>query len=122
MSEPDRVLVLDDDAQRGKWFRSRWPGAVWCRNGPAALKAMREEKFDLVFLDHDLGEQSRFDGSELANRMAEERLQQTATILIHTANPAGAAYMMARLQKYKPNVGCLSFPRLRQIVDGGRGF
>lgn len=49
-----RVFVLDDTEERLRWFRERCPKMRFATTSQAALDILSSEKFDLVFLDHDL--------------------------------------------------------------------
>ena len=53
-----RVLVLDDEEERHKYFRSilRNEDATFCYNFDEVLRSLTfEERYDIVMLDHDLG-------------------------------------------------------------------
>lgn len=49
-----RVFVLDDSQDRISWFRKHIPGVRYATTAEAALEILSTEKFDCVFLDHDL--------------------------------------------------------------------
>lgn len=49
-----RVFVLDDSEDRQQWFRERIPTAKSAKTTVDAIALLSSEKFDLVFLDHDL--------------------------------------------------------------------
>ena len=49
-----RVFVLDDTEDRISWFRQRIPGLRYAKTCDEALQILSTEKFDCVFLDHDL--------------------------------------------------------------------
>jgi CheY-like chemotaxis protein len=51
-----RILLLDDDPKRVYWFLTRFnPDRVHvCGTANAAIDALKSERFDVAFLDHDL--------------------------------------------------------------------
>lgn len=52
------ILVLDDNVERHEWFKKTLQGHNVTHTWTAtqAIKAMHKQKFDTVFLDHDLGD------------------------------------------------------------------
>lgn len=50
-----RVLVLEDDAERIVWFQDNLVKPVVCRTAHEAINRLKREKFDVIFLDYDLG-------------------------------------------------------------------
>jgi CheY-like chemotaxis protein len=48
------VLVVEDTEDRISWFRQRMPKAVFAKNAEAALRALEQQDFKMIFLDHDL--------------------------------------------------------------------
>jgi CheY-like chemotaxis protein len=48
------VFVLDDTEDRISWFRSKLPNLRFAKTCDEALEILSAEKFDIIFLDHDL--------------------------------------------------------------------
>ena len=48
------VLVVEDTEDRISWFRQRLPQAVFAKNAEAAFRALDQQEFRVIFLDHDL--------------------------------------------------------------------
>jgi len=102
------VLFLDDAEARWEVARAALEtnpgGAMWVTTAGDAIKAIQDNFFDCVFLDHDLGgevyvESGREDcGMEVVRWIIENR-PQIDMIIVHTWNvPAGrnmVAYLMA---------------------------
>ncbi len=112
-----RILVLDDDKNRHKTFARNLIGnehVVHAYTHDEAITALNEqEKFDVVFLDHDLndcehksldyssgyGGPVELTGLHVARHVAnlpEEKLPRFA--IVHSFNPSGAAHMMTVLR------------------------
>lgn len=74
------------------------PGEGWIEVSTAmeAIKALARQTFDLVSLDHDLGDHT-YDGHLVAAFIEEEafhgRMKSTC-IQVHSANPVGAKRML----------------------------
>jgi len=84
-----RVFVLDDTEDRISWFRSNLPNLRFAKTADEALEILSSEKFDLIFLDHDLswmdaGFPNRLhgNGKEVARYLARTRF--TGKIVIHS--------------------------------------
>lgn len=54
-----RILILEDDTERHKKFRENLIGhkIVIVTQSNQAIKLLQAEKFEVLFLDHDLGDQ-----------------------------------------------------------------
>lgn len=99
-----RVLFLDDDRERHRIFRQNAIGhdLVQAWSYEDALAALAGERFDQVFLDHDLsdqaamgtpgpGEKTGLDAAVLLAALPDDRRPQL--VVIHSYNPAGAQRM-----------------------------
>ena len=96
-----RALILEDDGNRIRQFKQRMLEMGWVADyvdtAPAAIKLLREKKYDIIFLDHDLGGEvyvntSRPDtGSEVARYIAVNPV--SCPVILHTLNVPGADYM-----------------------------
>jgi CheY-like chemotaxis protein len=98
ISKAWQVFVLDDSPARLRWFADRLPGAVLCRTCDDALQILVANRFDAVFLDHDL----RFmdaaypgrlhgDGLEVARFLV--RTQFSSKVFIHSVSEPGSQAM-----------------------------
>lgn len=94
-----RIFVLEDDPQRIAAFKQYLANAedvTICRDIDQALSEF-EGPYDVVFLDHDLGDKAymgtweRNTGSEFIRQKGAELAG--ATVIIHSWNEPGARYM-----------------------------
>lgn len=96
-----RIFVLDDDFDRLPAFRKKWEDVTHATDPIAAAEILRTQKFDIIFLDHDLGgpytRGPLGDGIDLAKVMAEEKLHVDTPIVIHSLNKVGAYNMHCEL-------------------------
>ena len=106
------VLVVEDTEDRISWFRKRMPKAVFAKNAEAAFRALRQQEFKVVFLDHDLhwmhADNSIFKGTgkEVARFLAEKGFQ--GIVIIHSKHEEGAAAMKSILRMLgSPPLGVL---------------
>lgn len=93
-----RVFVLDDTQDRLDWFRERLPEMSCAKTAKAAIEALTAQKFDLVFLDHDLSfmdagfPDRQFDnGKEVARFLAISKF--AGKVVIHSKNDQGVRAM-----------------------------
>jgi CheY-like chemotaxis protein len=96
-----KILVLDDDETRLASFRKKLIGhVVECvKESKEAIRALENDLFDAVSLDHDLGGQvfqksGENTGYEVAQWLHDHEDRKPKTIIIHSFNPAGAKNMM----------------------------
>jgi CheY-like chemotaxis protein len=102
-----RVFVLEDSSERIKQFKQRFLEQGWIGyfsvTASDAIRNLDLLRFDLIFLDHDLGGQvyvnkdEKNTGSEVARWIREHPV--VCPIIIHSLNPAGAEYMKSILPK-----------------------
>lgn len=93
----DRVLVIDD-------VRTFDFPATYARTSYEGIKALKENNYDEVWLDHDLG---MLDGTDdtikrvvlYLEYLAHRGTPYPATIVVHTANPVGRNMIVAALSK-----------------------
>ena len=103
------VLVVEDTEDRISWFRKRMPRAVFAKNAEAALRALDEHEFKVIFLDHDLhwmhADNSIFKGTgkEVARFVSQKGFQ--GIVIIHSKHVEGAAAM----KKYLANARLAPF-------------
>ena len=114
-----RILVLDDDSQRHRWFDAHIEAhdSVW--SAKEARGALQDNpRYDLVFLDHDLAEDYSVipavwgeDGRTVARFIAELPAHKRPVMVhIHSSNPGGAIEMEAILKGTGVAVARAEFP------------
>ncbi len=101
-----RIFILEDNAFRMIKFRSELIGhnIDHAETVDAGLVLLKENKYDLIFLDHDLGGEEMVDsceantGFQLAKFISCVRLDgkdftknKKTPCVIHSCNPAGSA-------------------------------
>ena len=101
-----KILFLDDDNRRHEYFEyamlsnSKEHEIVHVHSAKAAIDALiNNERFDLVHLDHDLGNGVGNNGYEVAvfiSTMSGSTVPHK--IVIHSSNPVGAERMLSRLE------------------------
>lgn len=89
-----KVLIIDDEKYRHDWFSEHLRKIVGIEvynvmNGASALTLMRLNKFDLIFFDHDLGDD--LDGSRIATTvLMESEYNRPSAVWVHSQNWHGA--------------------------------
>lgn len=121
---PIRVMVLDDDERRHRWFKKRFVGDFLdvAATVEEAKDLLVETPYDAIFLDHDLlphhYESNDHDdysstGRAIAEFLAERSdLSRAATIIVHTRNADAAIPMVQRLREVGRNCEYCAFPLL----------
>ena len=107
------ILVLEDAPERRKWFRETFKGChIRCtKTVLSTIKKIKLNKFDLIFLDRDLGDEKE-SGDDVAYEMMVQKLAKDAVIVIHTVNPVGQQTMKKCLDKYHKNVYAIPYTQL----------
>ncbi len=99
------VLFLDDDDSRITKARQDFIGHsfVAVKTAQEAIEELSRRQFDLVCLDHDLGDQVMVDsgpgtGYEVAQFIAQMPIdERPQAIMVHSFNPVGAQNMIVAL-------------------------
>lgn len=86
------TLFVDDSTDRWQQYSEivknlNW-NAAWAIDYNAATNGFGYRKYDIVFLDHDLGE-GKMTGYDVAKFMVEHNIK-VGLVVIHTMNPVGA--------------------------------
>lgn len=86
------TLFVDDSTDRWQQYSEiaknlNW-NAAWAIDYNAATNGFGYRKYDIVFLDHDLGEGKRT-GYDVVKFMVEHNIK-VGLVVIHTMNPVGA--------------------------------
>ncbi|MBF0554412.1 MAG: response regulator [Nitrospirae bacterium] len=104
---------MDDSEERLRQFRQNLIGhVVECvTTAPDAIKKLKDEDWDAVFLDHDLGdkvfqESKEGTGYEVAKYLEENPSRTPMIAIVHSFNKAGADKMIAAIPRafYVPGV------------------
>lgn len=104
--EQPRVLILEDDPVRIKKFKSIMLGinakADFTETASDAINKLKQEEYDLILLDHDLGgeiyvaTENENTGSAVARWISENPFTyKYPIVIVHSLNPAGAEYMVS---------------------------
>ena len=102
-----KILILDDDKVRHIFFKRNFGHhqLTHVETASEAIKALTDDTFDAVFLDHDLGGETFVDsfgttlntGYSVAKWISEHPEKAPKEIYIHSLNPVGAENMQAIL-------------------------
>jgi CheY-like chemotaxis protein len=97
-----RILVLEDDSFRARFFIERY-GQHRLRvieNAQAAIEYLKANTYDYIFLDNDLGE-GNGEGQDVANflHMNPTNPNNNARIIIHSWNIPAAERMKTKLPR-----------------------
>ncbi len=111
----DKIFILEDDLTRVRTFKYKLSNSELyiVDNVTDGKKVLIQHKFDIIFLDHDLGGKVFVDsnyrntGYQLAKWMAHENISANR-IIIHSLNPVGCENMKAVL----PRAEVIPFPNL----------
>jgi CheY-like chemotaxis protein len=94
--EPRKVLVIDDQ----RIFRFGYDPNLHVEhytNAHEGLLALYSaQPWDKVYLDHDLGSDSKMSGSDMARHIAQFR-PEVRLFVCHSMNPVGRLYMLNTL-------------------------
>ena len=102
-----KIFVLEDDPNRINWFTRAFYDCELITVAATAEKGkyyIRNYKYDLIFLDHDLGNRQfvpsndPITGYQVAKEIPNS-INKNTPIVIHSYNPAGVANMQAILPK-----------------------
>lgn len=103
-----RVFILEDDLNRIVHFKERfremeynYVNITHVETAEEAIKKLSSEKYDVLFLDHDLGGEAyvstdhKNTGSEVVRWFENNpnNLNDDVLKVIHSFNPSGAQYM-----------------------------
>ncbi len=93
MSENMRKLLIDDQREYDGMTQI-------ARTFEAGLKALKEGNWDVLYLDHDLGQPEPKNGYQLLCWLEEHPEFLPGQIVLVTSNPVGRQKMQAVLDKF----------------------
>ena len=93
-----KILIVEDNADRIQWFKTKFCDrfdAYFAVDAEVGIELVRKQKFDFIFLDHDLGGRNHVDSIDLNTgyRVAAAILEtdnKDTPCIIHSLNPIGA--------------------------------
>ena len=95
-----KIFILEDDKNRIEWFMDEFNGnnITWIDNAYEAKPIILFEKFDIIFLDHDLGGKIYQDSKEencgfQIAKIINDGVNLTTPIIIHSLNYPAAQNM-----------------------------
>jgi CheY-like chemotaxis protein len=120
------VLIVEDDQMRIGWFKEMYKDdqLFFAQTVEEAKTLLQNQKFERIFLDHDLqgipfeDSDKETTGAEVVRFMVEKGLQKQADVVVHSNNPPGAYYMCNTLEGAGYNVKYVPFTYLINQIDG----
>jgi CheY-like chemotaxis protein len=119
-----RILIVEDSKDRYNWFRKELVGndVVIATTALEAINRLWAEKFDFMFLDHDLADEHYEDstcfegtGSEIAKYLHDTPENNAGmVIIIHSLNSCGRE----RMEKFLESRNVFVFDFLLLKKDG----
>ncbi len=111
--EPMKIYIVEDAPERMEWFRKTFHDCEITHTDQVdkACKDIEENKYDIIFLDRDLGHY-KFNGEDISWYMYENELAKDSAIVIHSVNPRGQRSMSCHLAKYHKQVLQIPFTEL----------
>lgn len=114
------IFILEDSVYRMKMFGNLLAGhhVVFSCSVDNAKTILKENQFDVLFLDHDL-DQCIFvpsdkpnTGYQLAQWIRYDTDMRFSHIIVHSMNPLGAQKIAEKARKFSSNVKVIPFPFL----------
>lgn len=111
------VLFLDDNPDRHRKFRSECPFADRVETAQECIDRLRINKYDVVFLDHDLGGQHFQDPNEANSgsgvvRWIARHKPTIGRVIVHSLNPGERRNMTMDLRRLGYNAQECPFTNL----------
>jgi len=111
-----KILILEDDGERVRSFYDMFcdDSLVVVNSSLSAIFLIRELKFDVIFLDHDLGGQTYVDSEEQntgyqVSKIIDDSINKLTPIIIHSWNQIGVKRMKEVLKDHKGQVVSVPF-------------
>lgn len=103
-----KILFLDDDAERNRVLKTNTTKLyTWVKTASECIEALKNEDWDLVLLDHDLGGQQFVDsnredtGMEVVRWISENK-PKIKHVFVHSYNSGAADTMVKSLRADYP--------------------
>ena len=102
-----RILILEDSPERAKWFNINFhkeDNDIFISDDTkVVIEKLKNEKWDMLCLDHDLGDEILVESGENTGYEVAEWLSTQEShpdiIILHSLNPAGVQNMQDKLPK-----------------------
>lgn len=106
------IFILEDCPLRVQSFMSWYPMSkiIVTNNADDALMILKNRKFGLLFLDHDLGTLEHHNTGAMVARNLHETLNANSQIIIHSHNSCGAKTMFDDIKKTCPDAKVIRMP------------
>lgn len=122
-----RILILEDDKERQVKFLANFaPGneILLVATAEGCIAALRDQHWDILFLDHDLGDKIMVEsgpgtGYEVACWLEQNIFHVPEIVVVHSFNPDGASRIQAALSGSVRLPGAWDMP-LDRIVQFAR--
>lgn len=103
-----KILIVEDMDDRNKWFKDTFKDHEldMVNNSKEAIELVKNNKYDFIFLDHDLGNRifvhsnDENTGYQVAIEIPKTENKQTPVVL-HSWNPGGVKNMEIALKDNK---------------------
>ncbi len=102
-----KTFVLEDDGKRANDFLAILPNhsVTICNNAQMAIDILNTIKFDIIFLDHDLGGKTFVDPENpntgtFVTRKLPETINITTPVIVHSWNAVAATAMKEYLKEH----------------------
>jgi len=96
-----RILILEDNSERQEQFKKNLVGhnIEITDSSKIAIETLSNKKWDILFIDHDLGGKvfvpsEENTGYEVAKFLEEHKQFIPKNIIVHSLNPVGAKNIM----------------------------
>lgn len=108
-----KVLVLDDDPERIRWFREQYNAPTdivdWVQTVEAAINYLSVGRYHKVYLDHDLGTEPAV-GRDVAKWMIRTKFSNDTPIRVHSVNAVSGPKITRELRDAGYDAYWLPFP------------
>lgn len=120
------IFILEDSAERIWLFKNKLKDnndLTFSDNVEASKTILSENKFDVLFFDHDLdgrvfvSSKDENTGYQLAKWIANETSIKVPQVIIHSMNPVGAENIRKEAEKFADEVHKIPFPALLHVLD-----
>lgn len=118
------IFILEDSQERIDYFKKTYSNhdvIIFTEVGEdnSIHYVLKKQKFDLIFLDHDLESHHKMfrhsqTGYDVAKFLVENNLQKQAIIYVHSMNPVGGNNIVKLLDNAGYEVQWIPFHLLKQ--------